>query len=104
MAITKILPTDNLIQASLRAVHSKLGPNMDIWSGSKIFEKVWIMPQRILRGKPDLSFINPSSSKVQQQQLDQGLETEPQIEDFAWLLQMKLLIKSILTSRLWNPY
>ncbi|KNE97821.1 hypothetical protein, variant [Puccinia striiformis f. sp. tritici PST-78] len=96
---SKILPTDNLIQASLRAVHSKLGPNMDIWSvgkvpatvykptpssGSKIFEKVWIMPQRILRGKPDLSFIKPSSSKVQQQQLDQGLETEPQIEDFAW--------------------
>ncbi|WAR55949.1 hypothetical protein PtB15_6B693 [Puccinia triticina] len=33
---SQILPTDNLTQASLRAVHSGLGPNMDIWSIGKV--------------------------------------------------------------------
>ncbi|EFP88969.1 uncharacterized protein PGTG_15172 [Puccinia graminis f. sp. tritici CRL 75-36-700-3] len=94
LATTRILGSDTLTQASLRAVHQSLGPNMDIWSvgkGSK-YDKVWVMPQRILRGKPDLSFrpssssssINTSSTSPRTTLQSDGNAQEDPVEDFAW--------------------
>ncbi|PLW04751.1 hypothetical protein PCASD_26486 [Puccinia coronata f. sp. avenae] len=91
---SRILPKDNLTQTSLRAVHASLGPNMDIWSVGKVpaavyippseyeFEKVWVMPQRILRGKPSLSSQPPSTSSTNQTKEEPN--QPPQLEDFAW--------------------
>ncbi|KAA1136641.1 54S ribosomal protein L17 mitochondrial [Puccinia graminis f. sp. tritici] len=107
---TRILGSDTLTQASLRAVHQSLGPNMDIWSVGKVpatvytpssspgskYDKVWVMPQRILRGKPDLSF-RPSSSSSSSSSSTNTSSTSPRttlqsdgnaqedpVEDFAW--------------------
>ncbi|KAA1101342.1 54S ribosomal protein L17 mitochondrial [Puccinia graminis f. sp. tritici] len=103
---TRILGSDTLTQASLRAVHLSLGPNMDIWSVGKVpatvytpssspgskYDKVWVMPQRILRGKPDLSFrpssssssINTSSTSPRTTLQSDGNAQEDPVEDFAW--------------------
>jgi len=93
---SRILTTDDLTQTSLRAVHASLGPNMDIWSIGKVpaavyipptgeeFEKVWVMPQRILRGKPNPSFRPSSSTTPNSASQEKEGHDHARVQDFAW--------------------
>ncbi|MBW0496337.1 hypothetical protein O181_036052 [Austropuccinia psidii MF-1] len=92
---------ESLNQASLRAIYQNLGIHMDIWSIGKVpatiyipssssttrFQKVWVMPKKILRGKP----IIKTSEKTDDNQT---------IVDFGWFNLEE--IKDRVNSDLWK--
>ncbi|KAG0147608.1 hypothetical protein CROQUDRAFT_715021 [Cronartium quercuum f. sp. fusiforme G11] len=95
---------EGLVEGAVRELHEELGPDMDIWSighvpaayytysglPAELAEsglkgtKVWIMPQRILRGRPQISEMGKQEGII----------------DFAWLAQDE--IEGRVSEELWD--